>query len=294
ALVDAGDLLRLERGRRHLLAGVHVGHARDAAALDRHRDALGRMPPLRARPERHLDAPGLPAHLAADGRRARDGAVAQPLEAAAEARRLDVEADEDEELVAVDARREVPAPAGELVVDDAREPALLDRAEQRGEARQRERGEPRQHPERAAAGPAGIRHRTRGRATSLVAAGRRRLEREEHGVLAAPDEQQDALARLDAADRLVVRVHVGDRLPVHLDDDVAAPEPRLLGHAPRLDARDQDALHVAADAERFRDLRGEVLDREAVRFRLAARTARLALLLHLGDLDADGLLLPVA
>src|SRR5688572_3760734 len=94
--------------------------------------------------------------------------------------------------------------------------------------------------------------------TSLVG----RTHREEDGVLAAPHEEENALALAAGLERLLVLPYVVHGTAVHLRDDVAAPQPGLGGRTVRLDLRHHDAAHAPVEPEVLRDLGGERLDRE--------------------------------
>src|SRR5439155_12492573 len=130
--------------------------------------------------------------------------------------------------------------------------------------------------------------------TTTGASGRplaaRRLDGEEDRVVAAADEEEDALSLAGRLERLAVGVDVLHRRPVHLEDDVAAAEPGVGGRAARIDLCHHDALEAAVEAEVLGHLGREGLHREAHVLRGAGARLRRLLLLQLGDLDAEGLL----
>src|SRR5207247_7559784 len=103
--------------------------------------------------------------------------------------------------------------------------------------------------------------------TTTGASGRplaaRRLDGEEDRVVAAADEEEDALSLAGRLERLAVGVDVLHRRPVDLQDDVAAAQARVGGRAARVHLRDHDALEAAVEAEGLGDLGRERLHREA-------------------------------
>src|SRR5262249_32070402 len=111
----------------------------------------------------------------------------------------------------------------------------------------------------------------------------RGFDRQEDRVVAAPDEQQNALPLAARAQRLLVGVRILHRRPVHLEDDVTLPQPGLGGGSVRVDLGDDDALQRAIEAEAFGDVRRQRLHRRAEP--LAGRAAGLSglLVLQLGD-----------
>ena len=60
-----------------------------------------------------------------------------------------------------------------------------------------------------------------------------------------------------------VRLDVGYRLPIDLEDHVAAPETRVRGRAARIDGRDEHAAHVAREAQGLGDLGSQILHGQA-------------------------------
>src|SRR5262249_38595778 len=113
-------------------------------------------------------------------------------------------------------------------------------------------------PRRAAPRPRSRRRSSRRRGRSPA----RRLHRQEDRVVAAPDEEQDALSLPDRLEGLPVGIDVLHRLAVHLENDVAAAEPRVGGRTARIDLCDDDALDGAIEPEILRELGRERLHRE--------------------------------
>src|SRR5689334_24859271 len=99
-----------------------------------------------------------------------------------------------------------------------------------------------------------------GRASSPASP--RRLDGEEDRVVAAPDEEEHALPLPDRLDGLPVGLDVLHRLPVHLEDDVAAPEPCVRRGPARVDLGHHYALQVPIEAEILGEVAGEGLDGE--------------------------------
>src|SRR5215468_6254981 len=128
----------------------------------------------------------------------------------------------------------------------------------------------------------------------LLHASARRLDREEDGVVAAPHEEQHALALARRAQCLRVCCRVLHRRAVDLEDHVAATHARVAGRSGRVDLRDHDTLHAPFEAEVLGQLGRERLHGQPQI--LAASTLPLRLLLlvfQLRDGDREVLLLLV-
>src|SRR5437016_8289906 len=117
----------------------------------------------------------------------------------------------------------------------------------------------------------------------------RRLQREEDRVVAAPHEEEDALALAAGLEGLLVGVRVLHRLAVHLEDHVAAPQARICRRPARLDLRDDHALQAPVDAQVLGEVGGERLHGKAQVLGRAGAALRGLLFFELLDLDADGL-----
>ena len=113
-----------------------------------------------------------------------------------------------------------------------------------------------------------------------------RLHREEDRVVAAPHEEEHALALPGLAHRLLIRVGVLHRLAVHLEDDVAAPEPGLVGRARRARPASRPRPSASASRPRFSASSGVSVCTVSPRSSLVPPPACADLLvLQLGDLD---------
>src|SRR5437016_5249371 len=123
---------------------------------------------------------------------------------------------------------------------------------------------------------------------------RRRLDGEEDRVVAATDEEEDALALAGRFEALAVGVDVLHGGAVDLEDDVAAPEAGVGGGAACVDLRDDDALQAAVEAEVLGHLRRERLHGQAEVLGGAGPRLRGLLFLQLRDLDGEVLLALVA
>src|SRR5438552_14805060 len=114
----------------------------------------------------------------------------------------------------------------------------------------------------------------------------RRLHCEEDRVVAAPHEEEEALALAAGLERLLVGVRVLHRLAVHLEDHVAAPQARIRRRPARFDLGDDHSLQVPVDAQVLGQVGGERLHGEAQVLGRAGGALRGLLFLVLLDLDA--------